>query len=381
MNTQTARAYPAIDWLRMPLAVCVIFIHSFGTKQPNYSLFKTDPWSWEAIYNAVRIFLSHEFPIFAVPAFFLISGFLFFKHLEQWHWPTYGNKLRKRLSTILLPYIGWNIFHCVHLCWPTLMKIAHGTTQWDALWRLTKALGGWHMLWTGSYHNTVTNCLGMDMTATAPVLVPLWFLRDLMVVILFAPLIHWLLRTCGKWTLAVLGVCLVANVWLPIPGFSIVCTFWFALGGYFTLSQTDMVECCYRLRRPLWTLWTLALLLSMCKALYWPEIDHYLAWVISKAATLVAVPAVIAVAAARQAKGRIVGNRWLAESAFFVYCSHIFLRKQVVKATLPLVPHAYPAYLIHYLLVPLLTLVLCLIVRQLWQTAKGWVTAKMPTQP
>lgn len=366
MTTQTGRDYPAIDWLRMPLAVCVIFIHSFGTREVNYDLFLSDPWSWESVYNTVRIFLSSHFPVFAVPTFFLISGFFFFRHLERWNWQAYGDKLRKRVGTILLPYIFWNLFHCVHLCWPTLMKIAHGTAQWDALWRLVKSLGGWHMLWTGSYHTQVVNVLGITMVNTAPVLVPMWFLRDLMVVILFVPLLHWLLRKGGRWFLALLGTCLVLRIWIPLPGFSTESTFWFSLGGYFMMQRRDLVADCYRIRRYTWAIWPLLLAFTMWVAMYRPDTDRYLVVILQRFLALVAVPSVIAFAAMLQHKGLLHQPAWLAKSAFWVYCSHIFLRKIAIKLTLPLVPHANPAYLAHYLLVPFLTLLLCLATRQLW---------------
>lgn len=354
----------SLDWLRMPLALCVVFIHSFGVRKVNYDLLAARQWSWTTAYDTLRIFLSHEFPVFAVPAFFLISGYLFFRHLEDWNWATYGQKLCRRTHTILLPYIGWNIFHCIHLCWPTLMKIAHGTAQWPALWRLAKALGGWHMLWTGSYHNTVVNCLGMTMTNTAPVLVPLWFLRDMMVVVLFAPLLHWLLRKGGRWLLALLGVCLVLRVWIPVPGFSIVATFWFALGGYFSINQRDMVERIYQRRWWFWVLWPPLLAAAMWVAMFRPQADPYLLHILHSVVTLAATPAVIALAATWQNRGWLRERPWLAKSAFWVYCSHIFLRKQVIALTLPLVPHAYPAYLAHYLLVPFLTVLLCLAVKR-----------------
>lgn len=373
MSTTSNSHYRALDLLRMPLALCVIFIHSFGVRKVNYDLLLSDPWSWESVYNTVRIFLSHVFPNFAVPTFFLISGYLFFRNLEQWNWHDYGDKLRRRTRTLLIPYIGWNIFHCIHLCWPTLMKIAHGTAHWDALWRLLKALGGWHMLWTGSYHPQVVNLLGMTMTSTAPVLVPLWFMRDLMVVILFAPLLHWLLRKGGRWFVGMLTACLVLRVWFPIPGFSIVCTFWFALGGYFTLHQRDMVSDMYRTRLWSWVLSPILLEVAMWVAMYRPHTDPYLTGILNTIYTLASVPAVVALAEALRQHGLTKNRTWLAQSAFWVYCSHIFLRKQVIKATLPLVPHSYPAYLIHYLTVPLLTLIVCLAVRQLWIKGKSLI--------
>lgn len=356
----------SLDWLRMPLALCVIFIHSFGTLKVNFDNFTSGHWTWTPIYDATRIFLSHEFPIFAVPAFFLISGFLFFRHLEHWDWPTYGQKLRRRIHTILIPYIGWNLFHYIHLCWPTLMKIAHGTAHWDSLWRLSKALGGWHMFWTGSYNNTVVNCLGITMVKTAPVLVPLWFLRDLMIVLLFIPILHWLLLHGGRWFLALLGVCFILQVWIPLPGFSTEATFWFVLGGYFSINHCNMVDHFYQHRAWYWMLWPPLLVITTWLALYRPLADPYLRYILHSITTLAAVPAVIAIAATLQSRGWLHERQWLAKSAFWVYCSHIFFRKQVINATKSLVSTSSLSHLIYYFLVPILTLLVCIIVRQLY---------------
>ena len=47
----------------------------------------------------------------AVPLFFLISGFLYFKGCEsQFGLKDYMAKNRKRLRTLLIPYLLWNIF-------------------------------------------------------------------------------------------------------------------------------------------------------------------------------------------------------------------------------------------------------------------------------
>lgn len=55
----------AIRIVRFPLAVLVVFIHSVGP---------TD----NIAYYPFRDFFSHTFCSFVVPAFFIISGFLFF---------------------------------------------------------------------------------------------------------------------------------------------------------------------------------------------------------------------------------------------------------------------------------------------------------------
>lgn len=48
----------------------------------------------------------------AVPCFFLMSGYLFFRGLEDWDWKACGRKLRSRVHTLLIPYLIFNLL-CV----------------------------------------------------------------------------------------------------------------------------------------------------------------------------------------------------------------------------------------------------------------------------
>ena len=52
--------------------------------------------------------MSHVISRAAVPTFFLISGYYFFLN-TRFTLATYKDKLRKKIRTILLPYLLWNI--------------------------------------------------------------------------------------------------------------------------------------------------------------------------------------------------------------------------------------------------------------------------------
>ena len=69
----------AIDFVRFPLAVMVVFIHSFPDS-PNLDFTAIDYSSLSAFdtYNILRRFCSNIFPSIAVPSFFFISGYFFF---------------------------------------------------------------------------------------------------------------------------------------------------------------------------------------------------------------------------------------------------------------------------------------------------------------
>lgn len=72
-----------IDWLRFPLAVAVVFIHSFGIKEYTLPSLNISSLTGMDVYNLIRICFSNVLTHVAVPTFYLISGFLFFLGLKE----------------------------------------------------------------------------------------------------------------------------------------------------------------------------------------------------------------------------------------------------------------------------------------------------------
>ncbi len=96
-----------IQRLRFPLAVMVVFIHS-GNKP------FVDSGEW------IRVMFADVIPAIAVPLFFLISGYLFFRGLERWNWDEWMKKMYRRVHTLLIPYLIWTTLYIAyvyfHLC-------------------------------------------------------------------------------------------------------------------------------------------------------------------------------------------------------------------------------------------------------------------------
>ena len=362
------RSLAALDWLRLPLALCVVFIHNYGTRVADYANLCANPFSAESIYDIVRIFCSKVFPGFAVPTFFLISGYLFFLTMPRWNWQQYREKLRRRLFTLLIPYLGWNLFHCLHLSWPTLMQIANGQAGWSRLMALWSHLGGWSMFWDGHVGQSTVNFLGVEMPFTGPVLAPLWFVRDLMVIVLFAPLIYGLLRRCGKWLLPFLAACFLCNIWMPWHGTSIACTFWFSWGAYLATEGADLVDTMRKYRVCAYTVALLTLPLLLYLRCVIPPPENVWVQMIGRLYIIASSVSVVSLAGAIDRRGWLRCPDWLAKSTFFIYCSHIFVRKQVLRPFVPIVRSgSYPQRLVVYLLVPVLTVALCVGIFQLWK--------------
>ena len=87
-----------ISYLHFIMSVLVILIHSINNESRFERFFSID--------NGIGQF--------AVPLFFIISGFLFFRNIKSMN--DARLKLRKRIYTLLIPYLLWNlIYYMIHL--------------------------------------------------------------------------------------------------------------------------------------------------------------------------------------------------------------------------------------------------------------------------
>lgn len=219
MNQLTSRT---INWLRVALVLLVLFVHVHPDHNPHWLTMDNlagQPLGW-VIFSVVGTFIN-KFAFIAVPLFFAISGYLFFQKLDTWSWPVWKQKIRSRVRTLLIPFIIFNV-----IC---------------AISQLSLPIIGW--LWNGvSYCQGWKNWLGMDMQLYYPLDVPLWFIRDLMVMVVLSPLIYWLVRKVGAVYLAIVGVAYCLGILCCAPGFSTNALFFFSLGAFAAIRGIDPVE-------------------------------------------------------------------------------------------------------------------------------------------
>lgn len=235
--------------LRLPLALMVIFIHSVG--MPSSLAIDVDFSQLNGldIYNFVRIFISKVFCQLAVPTFYILSGYYFFYKIDaNIHQIGFKNiylkKLRKRFFTIFLPYVIWNI---IYICWNlkySLIDICMRGGSFSPIVQFYHDNGNiLKMLWSSSsWAKGYENVLGTIGTNTAPVLIPLWFIRDLMVTILFAPAILFFIKRFGLLYISVLMALFLLGISSSIPGISVVSILFFSIGGYFTVKRGSYSE-------------------------------------------------------------------------------------------------------------------------------------------
>ena len=82
-----------ISFIRFPLCVLVVILHSDLLAKPIYRLGILDIEQNAPIYTSISWFFSRYLAYSAVPIFFIISGFLFFYNIKEFTLSVYKNKL------------------------------------------------------------------------------------------------------------------------------------------------------------------------------------------------------------------------------------------------------------------------------------------------
>lgn len=243
----------------------------------------------------------------AVPLFYIISGYLFFLKMPKGI-RSIPKKLRKRVRTLLIPYIIANILTFVFyvalnlLIWkmPSLGNVVNFRVLDNAI-----EAGPWN-----------TFCL---IFIDPPIAFQLWFVRDLMVAMICSPVIYLLLRwIMPRGAKYILLLVLLVLIGCPnhIPCLSAF--IWFTLEGYIAICniRTDYMPA-HNIVYSLFLLYIITSIVNQCS-----DTPSYTA----KFIPILGIPAIwylydIIVKRCNELKNvQII--KWLASYTFFVYLCH-----------------------------------------------------------
>lgn len=256
--------------LRLPLAMCIIFVHLHmqvnGTQIEWGGLTSPDAWR---IFACISI---NELAAIAVPLFFMMSGYLFFyepqRNVELKNSRTedlkshssvfpFSNpsksswwlgKWRRRVRTLLVPYVLFCLLAVVGL---TVNHVMQGHSLADSL-HAYLGNGKWlHNFWDVHTTGHNTNILGVTKPISYPVCIPLWFIRDLMVIVLMSPLIHWAIRRMRLGWIVLMTALSLTGIWIPLVGFSASSCLWFSIGAWYSIRGRSMAGDLHAVRYPL----------------------------------------------------------------------------------------------------------------------------------
>jgi len=349
-----------IERLRFPLAVLVVFVHCFSGPAYDLTTLHADPLSAESLYSFLRILCSKVVSQAAVPTFFLISGFLFFRHLETWNTQIYLGKLRKRVRTLLVPYVLWCVIAIVYNLIVSQMAVMIKGKAASATLTLLNEKGWLSAFWCSCENANPANLFGQTFPSINPLHIPMWYVRNLMVVMVCAPLVYWLMKKLKWGGILLLGAAYLLRVETGIPGVGTVSFFYFSLGCYFAVHGLNFVRA---FRRIEWLSYAASLLLLPLAVWYsgveTPEGYCYF----SCPYVLVSVIALVCLASRCVERRPQMRFPQLPHTTFFVYAAHTcgftLVAETLLQAIFP--QDALWSLTLSYLLTPLLCVTLCVV--------------------
>ncbi len=221
-----------ISRLRFPLIVLVVYLHSYGLPAGDAQLPLMQFGFYEIVRTSISLLISHS----AVPAFFFISGFLMFYHLKEFSFDIYITKMNKRFYTLFVPYVLWNLI-ALFVWGFRLFRM--GVSIDDILLQYYNK-GLLSCFWIfGVVGDENIDIFGRISNLTVPADLPLWYLRDLIVVSFFSPIIYMCIKRFKLWFISILGVFYLLGLFQNLPGLSSVALFFYCFGAYFSITKID----------------------------------------------------------------------------------------------------------------------------------------------
>ncbi len=288
-----------VEWLRYPLMLLIVLIHTdttLLTSMPQDGL------------SAIFYYITRTIVRVAVPMFFIISGYFFFRKPDIFSMEAYWAKIKKRVLTLLVPYIFWNYF-----VWAFQMGVVvwQGHADWIArdtftLPNIVDVVVGWGEGYQGM-----------------PKAFQLWFLRDLMIVCLLSPLLHLLLKNRRSYVLLLLFTVFYLMPWpdnwhLIFMRFPSALLF-FSVGAYWGIHNKNIINIVRKI--PIWLSALLTILLLVVHVWQCMTGGHYII-LFEKLFSIVAVVPTWQIASKIVERQRLKPVEWIANSNFLLFVLH-----------------------------------------------------------
>lgn len=307
-----------ISFLRFPLMVGVIFIH---TQLPNAN-------NDFQCYGSVSFILSNIIARVAVPLFFLCSGFLFFYKTSEFSFATYLDKLKKRVRTLLIPFLIWNVLFIIVL-------------------NLFSFLSGGSLLGEGFEVKDWLRVFGLNCNHH-PVNYPLWFIGDLMIATLLSPVIYWLTKKLKFVFPLILGVLWLvnSNVCWKLEAF-----FFFSLGAFFSINKRCFIDLVKSRLVVLGVAYLLMIAITFCCK----DLDFWI--YLRRISIVIGVGFVVSLTTKFVSEEKWKEIKFLTTGSFFLYLHHAILLpiyKNVLFAVIP--PTSDLRMIVLYFLLAIITI-------------------------
>lgn len=306
--TDMQKQSDVINALRFPLILLVVFVHvPINTAElPMWDYSLADG---HALFIYISRLISYVLGAACVPCFFVFSGYYAFaKAPERWlSLEGYSSELKKKVKTLLIPYLIWNILIILGSWLKAYLASVLVSPEFAPV--LPELSLGYlkQIFWDG------------------PANMPLWYVRDLMVMLLCSPLLYLILRHF-PYAVIIPPLFFVFQI-----GFFTIALTFYSIGLLFAIHRRSIVAFAQHYQRPLLWMTTPTLLVL-------PFMAHYPFY-----SSYFYLPGIILTIFAIIALGGYVYDHrrdWieamlrLNASVFFVYVAHEVIILETIKGVL-----------------------------------------------
>ena len=326
-----------IGVLRFPLMVCVVLQHIFIVNKDRY-LFTM----------LCDKYIIPSFVYIAVPLFFFISGFLFFIYVDNFGSIEYFGKIKKRMIRLVIPFLLWGVLALV-------------------IKYIFYRFGGEKVAYMFDHP-----LKWIYLIVWRPVNYPLWFIRDLIFIILISPVIYFLIKRLKFVFVFILGIawlCWHKNIFdlfglelylrsqniFDVYGLDFVSLFFFSFGAWFALLKRDFTLDFKRL-------FPIAIVLYVVFTIgRFAIVDEYWAEIFNRLAILFGLMSAVVIVYELVRTGKVKRNMFLESGSQFIYYYHAIFIMYYIKVLYHLgLLHTDSSfvYSLVYLSVPIITILL-----------------------
>ncbi len=315
-----------ITWFSFAFTLLVIWIHAcnaelfLGTGKEAARLF------------GFESFIADGIGQIAVPGFFMISGYLFFRDFNLGR---LEGKWERRIKSTLIPYILWNfLYYAGYVAASRLPGISRVVGKGTISIDLDE--------FTGAILHFKYN----------PVF---WYMFQLILLILLAPVIYLFIKSfAGRIVLfTVLGLLLVLNIYLPFLNTDAL--FYYSLAGAFAQNKKTRAVCEAEEGDTKWKIISImAILAAIAFYFLGSLIFSPVCFVICRTLIIIGLWILIPAKALPQ-------PGWVVSEHFFLYATHFAFVRLINKSAdilLPAAWHVWEVPLILFLAMPFLCLVI-----------------------
>lgn len=150
--------------------------------------------------------------------FMSISGYLFYQNITIPSKEIWIQKYKSRFKSLFIPYIIWNILFILQM----------------AILQYNPLTSSWISSGINSFISSGSILHSMWLIFTHPANLPLWFVRELMVIVVFTPLIYYII--CKNYYIILIIVLFLLGWKLQFA----FCLLFFVIGGIFAIKKVNL---------------------------------------------------------------------------------------------------------------------------------------------